>query len=47
VTLRFEILGVEFLRLTLDIEQGEPTEVNVLDKGIKSMSRWWVGRMGK
>ncbi len=44
--LRFEILGVELLRISLDIEQDEPSPIEtVVDKAVAVTSRWWVGHM--
>lgn len=47
MTLVFEIpfLGVEVFRVTLDIEQEEPQEINAVDKASKWISREFFKRM--
>lgn len=54
MNLTFNVLGVTLASVRLDIEREfspaaaalvTPPQTTVLDKGIKAMSRWWVGGM--
>ncbi|ASR77167.1 hypothetical protein KIV66_gp60 [Mycobacterium phage MyraDee] len=47
MTLRLNIFGFEIAKLELDLGDDEPRDMNVVDKGTKAMSRWWVKRMVK
>ena len=45
--LRFNIFGFEVARIELDLGDYAQREITPLDKGIKSMTRFWVKRMNK
>jgi hypothetical protein len=50
MTLRFNLLGFEVANIHLDFGDlgvDVPRQVTVLDRGIKKMSGFWVGRMNR
>jgi hypothetical protein len=48
MTLRFNLLGYEIANIELDFgEAADDRHVTALDRGIKKMSGFWVGRMNR
>jgi hypothetical protein len=45
MTLSFEILGLELVRIKLDIDLPDQPEVNVVDKAAKGISNAFFRRM--
>lgn len=45
MTLRFELLGYEVARITVDVEPTLESPEKVVDKAVKSISKRWVKHM--
>ena len=46
VILRLKVCNFELVTLTLEVPESE-RHVTAIDKGVKSLSNWWVKRMNK